>query len=143
MNVLRIFRSWNSFFLAIINYSHCCFICLRSMKHPTVPREPKFHIPQHKKIKCCLSWDDISSYAYQLWSTRKKKPEIIIMLLSPITEWSFFLGGGDLSLMFFTEWSNQFSCKLLLSLGGIWSNHQSASWKKYRKVGKSNKIKTL
>ncbi|XP_050269393.1 microtubule-destabilizing protein 60-like isoform X1 [Quercus robur] len=42
------------------------FIPRRSMKHPTVPREPNFHIPQHKKIKCCLSWDDISSYAYQL-----------------------------------------------------------------------------
>lgn len=38
------------------------FIPMRSMKHPTKPREPKFHIPQHKKIKCCLSWNDISSY---------------------------------------------------------------------------------
>ncbi|KAK4279442.1 hypothetical protein QN277_011227 [Acacia crassicarpa] len=40
------------------------FIPRRSMKHPTIPREPKFHIPQHKKIKCCLSWNDISSYTY-------------------------------------------------------------------------------
>lgn len=38
------------------------FIPRRSMKHPTVPREPRFHIPQHKKIKCCLSWSDVSSY---------------------------------------------------------------------------------
>uniref|UniRef100_A0A2N9H076 TPX2 C-terminal domain-containing protein n=1 Tax=Fagus sylvatica TaxID=28930 RepID=A0A2N9H076_FAGSY len=41
------------------------FIPRRSMKHPTVPRDPKFHIPQHKKIKCCLSWNDISTYTYQ------------------------------------------------------------------------------
>ncbi|XP_028786656.1 uncharacterized protein LOC114742599 [Neltuma alba] len=40
------------------------FIPRRSMKHPTIPREPKFHIPQHKKIKYCLSWNDISSYTY-------------------------------------------------------------------------------
>ena len=143
MNVLRIFRSWNSLFLAIINYSHCCFTCLRSMKNPTVPREPKFHIPQHKKIKCCLSWDDISSYAYQLWSRRKKNLRVSSCCCHQLLNDHFFWVGGDLSLMFFTEWSNQFSCKLLLSLGGIWSNHQSASWKKYRKVGKSNKIKTL
>ncbi|XP_043723542.1 uncharacterized protein LOC122670652 isoform X2 [Telopea speciosissima] len=38
------------------------FIPKRSLKHPTVPREPKFHIPQHKKIKC-MSWNDISIYA--------------------------------------------------------------------------------
>ncbi|KAE8689264.1 hypothetical protein F3Y22_tig00110940pilonHSYRG00239 [Hibiscus syriacus] len=24
----------------------------RSSKNPTIPREPKFQIPQHKKIKC-------------------------------------------------------------------------------------------
>ncbi|KAG7986530.1 hypothetical protein I3843_03G086100 [Carya illinoinensis] len=41
------------------------FIPRRSMKHPTVPREPKFHIPQLKKIKCCLSWDELSTYSYQ------------------------------------------------------------------------------
>ncbi|GAV65702.1 TPX2 domain-containing protein, partial [Cephalotus follicularis] len=41
------------------------FIPRRSMKHPTIPKEPKFHIPQHKKMKCSLSWNDISSsYAY-------------------------------------------------------------------------------
>lgn len=120
MNVLRIFRSWNSFFLAIINYSHCCFICLRSMKHPTVPREPKFHIPQHKKIKCCLSWDDISSYAYQLWSTRKKNLKVYHHAVVTNYWMIIFFGWGDLSLMFFTEWSNQFSCKLLVSHGGIW-----------------------
>ncbi|KAK9272328.1 hypothetical protein L1049_002699 [Liquidambar formosana] len=40
------------------------FIPRRSMKHPTVPKEPKFHLPQHKKIKCCLSWNDIGSYTY-------------------------------------------------------------------------------
>ncbi|XP_059452613.1 microtubule-destabilizing protein 60-like isoform X2 [Corylus avellana] len=41
------------------------FIPRRSMKHPTIPKEPKFHIPQQKKIKCCLSWNDISTYTYQ------------------------------------------------------------------------------
>ncbi|GLU11002.1 hypothetical protein SLE2022_277750 [Rubroshorea leprosula] len=41
------------------------FIPRRSMKLPTIPREPKFHIPQHKKMKCCLSWNDISSYTFQ------------------------------------------------------------------------------
>ncbi|GLT36221.1 hypothetical protein SLA2020_106150 [Shorea laevis] len=41
------------------------FIPRRSTKHPTIPREPKFHIPQNKKIKCCLSWNDVSSYTSQ------------------------------------------------------------------------------
>ncbi|KAL5739179.1 hypothetical protein ACOSQ2_028359 [Xanthoceras sorbifolium] len=42
------------------------FIPRRSMKHPTIPKEPKLHIPHHhKKIKCCLSWSDVSSYSYQ------------------------------------------------------------------------------
>ncbi|MED6181062.1 hypothetical protein PIB30_015979 [Stylosanthes scabra] len=38
------------------------FIPRRSTKHPTIPREPKFHIPQNKKIKCCLSWNDMKIY---------------------------------------------------------------------------------
>ncbi|KAI4352492.1 hypothetical protein L6164_006741 [Bauhinia variegata] len=38
------------------------FIPRRSMKHPTIPKEPKFHIPHHKKIKCCTSWSDMSPY---------------------------------------------------------------------------------
>ncbi|KAJ7974330.1 protein TPX2 [Quillaja saponaria] len=41
------------------------FIPRRSMKHPTIPREPKFHIPHHKKIKCCLSWNDLSSCTFE------------------------------------------------------------------------------
>ncbi|CAB4274836.1 unnamed protein product [Prunus armeniaca] len=41
------------------------FIPRRSMKHPTIPKEPKFHVPQQKKIKSCLSWNDIGSYTYQ------------------------------------------------------------------------------
>ncbi|XP_010259341.1 PREDICTED: protein TPX2 [Nelumbo nucifera] len=40
------------------------FIPKRSTKHPTIPREPKFHIPQHKKIKC-MSWTDMSIYTHQ------------------------------------------------------------------------------
>ncbi|XP_019442733.1 PREDICTED: suppressor of Mek1-like isoform X2 [Lupinus angustifolius] len=36
------------------------FVPRRSMKHPTIPKEPRFHIPQHKKIKCCLSWNDMN-----------------------------------------------------------------------------------
>ncbi|XP_057491923.1 microtubule-destabilizing protein 60-like [Actinidia eriantha] len=35
------------------------FIPRRSMKHPTIPKEPKIHIPQQKKIKCCMSWNDM------------------------------------------------------------------------------------
>ncbi|XP_061369305.1 microtubule-destabilizing protein 60-like [Gastrolobium bilobum] len=42
------------------------FVPRRSMKHPTIPREPKFHIPHHKKIKCCLSWNDMSPYSSYL-----------------------------------------------------------------------------
>ncbi|XP_022773750.1 protein WVD2-like 4 [Durio zibethinus] len=41
------------------------FIPRRSLKHPTIPKEPKVHIPQHKKIKCCISWNDMSSYTFQ------------------------------------------------------------------------------
>ncbi|PWA54720.1 hypothetical protein CTI12_AA433360 [Artemisia annua] len=36
------------------------FIPRRSEKQPTIPKEPKFHNPQHKKIKCCMSWNDVS-----------------------------------------------------------------------------------
>ncbi|KAM6549430.1 hypothetical protein CsatB_021106 [Cannabis sativa] len=41
------------------------FIPRRSMKNPTIPKEPRFHIPQQKKIKCCLSWNDASSFTFQ------------------------------------------------------------------------------
>ncbi|KAG6602528.1 Protein TPX2, partial [Cucurbita argyrosperma subsp. sororia] len=43
------------------------FIPRRSAKLPTLPREPKFHIPQQKKIKSCLSWTDdmMSHYSFQ------------------------------------------------------------------------------
>ncbi|CAA7031306.1 unnamed protein product [Microthlaspi erraticum] len=40
------------------------FIPRRSSKHPTAPRDPKFHIPQHKKIRCCSSsssWSETGS----------------------------------------------------------------------------------
>lgn len=40
------------------------FMPKRSSKNPTIPREPKFHIPQQKKIKCFLSWNDMSPYTY-------------------------------------------------------------------------------
>ncbi|KAK4767590.1 hypothetical protein SAY86_015340 [Trapa natans] len=40
------------------------FIPRRSSKNPTIPREPKFHIPQNKKIMCGLSCNDISPYIY-------------------------------------------------------------------------------
>ncbi|KAE8691574.1 Insulinase (Peptidase family M16) protein isoform 1 [Hibiscus syriacus] len=40
------------------------FIPRRSSKNPTIPREPKFHIPQHKKIKC-MSWKDTSPFTFQ------------------------------------------------------------------------------
>ncbi|KAL6499141.1 hypothetical protein OROHE_026169 [Orobanche hederae] len=35
------------------------FIPKRSMKQPTLPKDPKIHLPQHKKIKCHLSLDDL------------------------------------------------------------------------------------
>ncbi|XP_052190355.1 microtubule-destabilizing protein 60-like [Diospyros lotus] len=38
------------------------FIPRRSEKHPTVPKEPKFHIPEHKNIKCCMSWNDLYTH---------------------------------------------------------------------------------
>ncbi|KAF6171699.1 hypothetical protein GIB67_007220 [Kingdonia uniflora] len=37
------------------------FIPKRSLKHTTIPREPKFHIPQYKKIKC-MSWSDLNGF---------------------------------------------------------------------------------
>ncbi|KAL3525875.1 hypothetical protein ACH5RR_014247 [Cinchona calisaya] len=40
------------------------FIPRRSMKLPTIPRDPKFHIPQQKKIKSCMSWNDIYTDLY-------------------------------------------------------------------------------
>ncbi|KAL2898523.1 Protein TPX2 [Bienertia sinuspersici] len=36
----------------------------RSMKQPTVPKEPNFQFPQQKKIKCSLSWDDFNDYIH-------------------------------------------------------------------------------
>ncbi|KAH7845512.1 hypothetical protein Vadar_003013 [Vaccinium darrowii] len=38
------------------------FIPRRSEKNPTIPRDPKFHIPQHKKIKCCESLNDMYEF---------------------------------------------------------------------------------
>ncbi|KFK37667.1 hypothetical protein AALP_AA3G013100 [Arabis alpina] len=44
------------------------FIPKRSKKHPTIPRDPKFNIPQHKKIRCCStsSWSETGSYVSDL-----------------------------------------------------------------------------
>ncbi|KAI3500699.1 hypothetical protein L1887_36523 [Cichorium endivia] len=42
------------------------FIPRRSEKQPTIPKEPKFHNhPQHKKIKCCMSWSDMYAQCQQ------------------------------------------------------------------------------
>ncbi|XP_057769642.1 microtubule-destabilizing protein 60 isoform X2 [Salvia miltiorrhiza] len=38
------------------------FIPRRSEKQPTIPKEPKFNLPQQKKIKCNLSLDDFTAY---------------------------------------------------------------------------------
>ncbi|KAM7506828.1 hypothetical protein LguiA_017281 [Lonicera macranthoides] len=38
------------------------FIPRRSEKHPTIPKEPRFHLPQHKKIKCYVSWNDLYTH---------------------------------------------------------------------------------
>lgn len=40
------------------------FIPKRSMKHPTIPREPKFHIPHHQN-KLNLSWNSLDFYDQQ------------------------------------------------------------------------------
>lgn len=40
------------------------FIPRRSVKHPTIPKEPNFRISQHKKIKCSLSsWNDMNPHS--------------------------------------------------------------------------------
>ncbi|XP_010485438.1 PREDICTED: uncharacterized protein LOC104763763 [Camelina sativa] len=45
------------------------FVPKRSNKHPTIPREFKFNIPQHKKITWCSlsSWSDTGSYMSDLF----------------------------------------------------------------------------
>ncbi|KAL9230909.1 hypothetical protein vseg_006200 [Gypsophila vaccaria] len=40
------------------------FVPRRSVKQPTVPKEPKFHFPQQKKIKCSLSFSDLNDYVH-------------------------------------------------------------------------------
>jgi hypothetical protein len=51
--------------------SNYFILIYRSMKHPTIPKEPKFHIPHHKKIKC-LSLNEMRSYSsYFNWDFRK------------------------------------------------------------------------
>ncbi|XP_049382723.1 uncharacterized protein LOC125847062 isoform X1 [Solanum stenotomum] len=47
------------------------FVPRRSTKDPTVPREPKFHIPQHKKIKCCMSWNDMYIHNNSEWGIQQ------------------------------------------------------------------------
>ncbi|XP_059283755.1 microtubule-destabilizing protein 60-like [Lycium ferocissimum] len=47
------------------------FIPRRSTKDPTIPREPKFHIPQHKKIKCCVSWNDMDIHNNSEWGMQQ------------------------------------------------------------------------
>ncbi|WOH09766.1 hypothetical protein DCAR_0729225 [Daucus carota subsp. sativus] len=39
------------------------FIPRRSEKQPTIPKEPRFHLPQHKKIRPCTSWN--AMYTHQ------------------------------------------------------------------------------
>ncbi|CAN1187601.1 Microtubule-destabilizing protein 60 [Linum perenne] len=42
------------------------FMPRRSMKQPTIPKEPKFRLPHHKKIKCGgASWNDSASSTSQ------------------------------------------------------------------------------
>ncbi|XP_010317121.1 microtubule-destabilizing protein 60-like isoform X1 [Solanum lycopersicum] len=47
------------------------FVPRRSTKDPTVPREPKFHIPQHKKIKCCMSWNGMYIHNNSEWGMQQ------------------------------------------------------------------------
>ncbi|GKC50811.1 WVD2-like protein 4 [Tanacetum coccineum] len=41
------------------------FVPRRSEKQPTIPKEPKFHNTQHKKIKCCMSLNDVYAQCQQ------------------------------------------------------------------------------
>ncbi|CAN4090651.1 unnamed protein product [Withania somnifera] len=43
------------------------FIPRRSAKNSTMPREPKFHLPQHKKIKSCMSLNDMYIHNKNEW----------------------------------------------------------------------------
>ncbi|KAK4347799.1 hypothetical protein RND71_034138 [Anisodus tanguticus] len=43
------------------------FVPRRSAKNPTMPRDPKFHIPQHKRIKCCMSLNDMYIHNKNEW----------------------------------------------------------------------------
>ncbi|XP_055806358.1 microtubule-destabilizing protein 60-like [Solanum dulcamara] len=43
------------------------FIPRRSVKNPTMPREPKFHLPQRKKIKSCTSLNDMYIHNKNEW----------------------------------------------------------------------------
>ncbi|XP_055804775.1 microtubule-destabilizing protein 60-like [Solanum dulcamara] len=47
------------------------FVPRGSTKDPTIPREPKFHIPQHKKIKCCMSWNDMYIHNNSEWGMQQ------------------------------------------------------------------------
>lgn len=38
------------------------FIPRRSEKQPTIPKEPRFHLPQHKKIKSGMSWGAVYTH---------------------------------------------------------------------------------
>lgn len=85
-----------------------CFFVVRSMKHPTIPKEPKFHVPQQKKIKSCLSWNDIGSYTYQEWSSKKTRKNLILFLLSPVI---LITNNHALSISFPTcFWFSFYSC---------------------------------
>ncbi|KAJ8762831.1 hypothetical protein K2173_022960 [Erythroxylum novogranatense] len=52
------------------------FVLRRSTKHPTLPKEPKFLMPQHKKVKPCLSWNDIDTFTYQHEGNREAIVEV-------------------------------------------------------------------
>ncbi|KAL8172342.1 hypothetical protein V2J09_024146 [Rumex salicifolius] len=41
------------------------FLPKRSVKQPTIPKEPKFHAPQHKKLRPCISWNEFSNLCPQ------------------------------------------------------------------------------
>lgn len=62
------------------------FIRIRSDKHPTIPKDPKFNLPQQKKIKCYLSMDDFTAHCR--WTMIDGIMEYVMALA--ILFWSFF-----------------------------------------------------
>ena len=65
----------NSDPLFCVFLSHYYILVWRSMNNPTIPKEPKFHIPHHKKIKC-LTFNEMRSYSSCCWWFQKSSAHV-------------------------------------------------------------------